>query len=92
MASAKALALLLQHENIEVTLTDLGAAVDLLALSFVVFFGVAAARRDLILPGLWAAVLCAIHVRSSNPREQPTPRQEEHPCRALELTLCDHTR
>jgi putative membrane protein len=64
-------------------------AADLLALSIVVFFWVVAAQHHLILPALWAAVLCVIHVRSLNPREQPVPRQEEHPCQALEL---NHTR
>jgi uncharacterized membrane protein len=61
-----------------------GEAADLLGLSIVVYFGIVAAERDLILPALWAAVLCAIHVCSSAPRERPAPRQAEHQCRALE--------
>jgi uncharacterized membrane protein len=60
-------------------------AANLLCLSIVVFFGIVAAERRLILPALWAALLCAIHVRSSGPREPPAPRQAERPCQALEL-------
>ena len=59
-------------------------AADLLGLSIVVYFGIVAAQRGLMLPALWATVLCAIHVRSLAPREPPVPRQAEHPCQALE--------
>jgi uncharacterized membrane protein len=59
-------------------------AAGLLGLSIVVYFGIVAAERGLILPALWAVVLCAIHVRSLAPRERSAPRQAEHPFRALE--------
>jgi uncharacterized membrane protein len=42
-----------------------GEAADLLGLSIVVFFGIVAAQRHLMLPALWAAVLCTIHLSSS---------------------------
>jgi len=42
----------------------LSEAADLLGLSIVVFFGVVAAERHLMLPALWAAVLSAIHLMS----------------------------
>jgi uncharacterized membrane protein len=58
---------------------------DLLGLSIVVFFGVVAAQHHHILPALWAAVLCAIHVYSLNPRERRARRQAGEPYPALEL-------
>jgi uncharacterized membrane protein len=42
-----------------------GEAADLLGLSIVVFFGIAAAQRHLMLPALWAAVLSTIHLSGS---------------------------
>jgi uncharacterized membrane protein len=49
-------------------------AADLLGLSMVVFFGIVAAERHLILPALWAAVLCAIHLR--------LPKESDYFCSA----------